>query len=380
MRTRRPTRYSASGHVGAPRGRPFPNSQADALFPRLRVVMRFPASSRRRRDRRPRRHRFRSHRRAGKSCSTCSRMESKAPPVAIASAPNHDYLKDLGADVTFDYRAEDVVSSVAEQLGSVDAVADLGWRRCRRTQAWAFVCASRVEYWIVTGSESKSASLFQSIVESRSASSPIASRRPAPACRTSVIGRGIPSSRHIVIGVDGADPARLLAGVGGQCARELAEASWRPLCGRRGRSLFPGLVKRGVWSSTVRSTGAWGVRNAAFRDPDGHIWAFSADIPRTDHLPGRLRGRVGTLRERVPGARARQVGPERLGACLQCGPEYGQIGVVRQFQGCQFLGGEPCDGVVLLGSQVRRPAVPVGDWPDVHLDLGRANPVEWVPR
>jgi catechol 2,3-dioxygenase-like lactoylglutathione lyase family enzyme len=23
----------------------------------------------------------------------------------------------------------------------------------------------------------------------------------------------------------------------------------------------------------------WGVRNAAFRDPDGHIWGFSADIP-----------------------------------------------------------------------------------------------------
>jgi NADPH2:quinone reductase len=45
--------------------------------------------------------------------------------AAIASAPNHDYLKDLGADVTFDYRAEDIVSLVAEQLGSVDAVADL---------------------------------------------------------------------------------------------------------------------------------------------------------------------------------------------------------------------------------------------------------------
>jgi uncharacterized glyoxalase superfamily protein PhnB len=23
----------------------------------------------------------------------------------------------------------------------------------------------------------------------------------------------------------------------------------------------------------------WGVRNAAFRDPDGHIWVVSADIP-----------------------------------------------------------------------------------------------------
>ena len=45
--------------------------------------------------------------------------------AAIASAANHEYLKDLGADVTFDYRAADVVSLVAEQLGSVDAVADL---------------------------------------------------------------------------------------------------------------------------------------------------------------------------------------------------------------------------------------------------------------
>jgi lactoylglutathione lyase len=23
----------------------------------------------------------------------------------------------------------------------------------------------------------------------------------------------------------------------------------------------------------------WGVRNAAFRDPDGHLWGFSADLP-----------------------------------------------------------------------------------------------------
>jgi catechol 2,3-dioxygenase-like lactoylglutathione lyase family enzyme len=25
----------------------------------------------------------------------------------------------------------------------------------------------------------------------------------------------------------------------------------------------------------------WGVRNAAFRDPDGHVWVFSADIPES---------------------------------------------------------------------------------------------------
>jgi NADPH2:quinone reductase len=45
--------------------------------------------------------------------------------AAIASAPNHDYLRALGADLTFDYRAEDVVSSIADEVGPVDAVADL---------------------------------------------------------------------------------------------------------------------------------------------------------------------------------------------------------------------------------------------------------------
>lgn len=45
--------------------------------------------------------------------------------AAIASAPNHDYLKDLGADVTFDYQSEDVVSLVEKKLGAVDAIADL---------------------------------------------------------------------------------------------------------------------------------------------------------------------------------------------------------------------------------------------------------------
>jgi uncharacterized glyoxalase superfamily protein PhnB len=29
----------------------------------------------------------------------------------------------------------------------------------------------------------------------------------------------------------------------------------------------------------VNAKSPWGVRNAAFRDPDGHIWVFSADIP-----------------------------------------------------------------------------------------------------
>jgi len=53
---------------------------------------------------------------------------------------------------------------------------------------------------------------------------------------------------------------------------------------------------------------------------------------------------------------------------------------MRQFQGCQVLGSEPCDGVVLPGIQVRRGTVPVRDGPYVHLDLGRANPVEWMPR
>ena len=45
--------------------------------------------------------------------------------AAIASAANHDYLRELGADVTLDYREQDVISAVAEELGAVDAVADL---------------------------------------------------------------------------------------------------------------------------------------------------------------------------------------------------------------------------------------------------------------
>jgi hypothetical protein len=35
---------------------------------------------------------------------------------------------------------------------------------------------------------------------------------------------------------------------------------------------------------------------------------------------------------------------------------------------------------VLLGSHVRRRTPPVGDRPDVQLELGRANPLEWTPR
>lgn len=39
------------------------------------------------------------------------------------------------------------------------------------------------------------------------------------------------------------------------------------------------LSKRGVSIIYGPVDRPWGVRNAAFRDPDGHIWAFSADIP-----------------------------------------------------------------------------------------------------
>jgi hypothetical protein len=56
------------------------------------------------------------------------------------------------------------------------------------------------------------------------------------------------------------------------------------------------------------------------------------------------------------------------------------MGVVRHFQACQLLGSEPCDGVVLRGNLVRRRTVPARDWPDVHLELGRANAIEWMPR
>jgi NADPH2:quinone reductase len=45
--------------------------------------------------------------------------------AAIASARNHEYLQGLGADMTLDYHDRDVVSLVAEELGAVDAVADL---------------------------------------------------------------------------------------------------------------------------------------------------------------------------------------------------------------------------------------------------------------
>jgi lactoylglutathione lyase len=39
------------------------------------------------------------------------------------------------------------------------------------------------------------------------------------------------------------------------------------------------LAERGVSITFGPVDRPWGVRNAAFRDPDGHIWAFSADIP-----------------------------------------------------------------------------------------------------
>jgi catechol 2,3-dioxygenase-like lactoylglutathione lyase family enzyme len=39
------------------------------------------------------------------------------------------------------------------------------------------------------------------------------------------------------------------------------------------------LAERGVPIAYGPVDRAWGVRNAAFRDPDGHLWAISADIP-----------------------------------------------------------------------------------------------------
>lgn len=39
------------------------------------------------------------------------------------------------------------------------------------------------------------------------------------------------------------------------------------------------LTERGVSITYGPVDRPWGVRNAAFRDPDGHLWAFSADIP-----------------------------------------------------------------------------------------------------
>jgi catechol 2,3-dioxygenase-like lactoylglutathione lyase family enzyme len=44
-------------------------------------------------------------------------------------------------------------------------------------------------------------------------------------------------------------------------------------------ALCADLAKRGVSILYGPVDRPWGVRNAAFRDPDGHIWAFSADIP-----------------------------------------------------------------------------------------------------
>ncbi len=48
-----------------------------------------------------------------------------AQVAAVSSAANHEYLRDLGADLTLDYRGQDVLSAVADELGAVDAVADL---------------------------------------------------------------------------------------------------------------------------------------------------------------------------------------------------------------------------------------------------------------
>jgi lactoylglutathione lyase len=45
-------------------------------------------------------------------------------------------------------------------------------------------------------------------------------------------------------------------------------------------ALCTDLAKRGVSIIHGPINRPWGVRNAAFRDPDGHIWAFSSDIPR----------------------------------------------------------------------------------------------------
>src|SRR4051794_41003241 len=38
------------------------------------------------------------------------------------------------------------------------------------------------------------------------------------------------------------------------------------------------LVERGVAIAFGPVDRPWGVRNAAFQDPDGHVWGFSADI------------------------------------------------------------------------------------------------------
>lgn len=39
------------------------------------------------------------------------------------------------------------------------------------------------------------------------------------------------------------------------------------------------LAERGVSIVYGPIDRPWGVRNAGFRDPDGHLWGFSADIP-----------------------------------------------------------------------------------------------------
>jgi catechol 2,3-dioxygenase-like lactoylglutathione lyase family enzyme len=39
------------------------------------------------------------------------------------------------------------------------------------------------------------------------------------------------------------------------------------------------LAERGVSIVSGPIDRPWGVRNAGFRDPDGHLWGFSADIP-----------------------------------------------------------------------------------------------------
>jgi NADPH2:quinone reductase len=45
--------------------------------------------------------------------------------TAIASAANHELVRSLGADVALDYRDHDLDAVVADELGPVDAVADL---------------------------------------------------------------------------------------------------------------------------------------------------------------------------------------------------------------------------------------------------------------
>ncbi|HEX2102464.1 MAG TPA: NADP-dependent oxidoreductase [Solirubrobacteraceae bacterium] len=52
--------------------------------------------------------------------------DDDAHVIATASAANHDYLRELGADEVIDYTSEDFVSAVRERHpGGIDAVADL---------------------------------------------------------------------------------------------------------------------------------------------------------------------------------------------------------------------------------------------------------------